>query len=229
MPGKRRHRSPVEARSDRPEGQGTGQTTRRALPPSEILGLDDSGTARSGQKMVPLVVVEDPLTLRDEDLETGRGHPYICDGFPDPGLAKAEDPKQHFDSILPESDPDFLAQARVPQCLGDRHRSLRGDPNIVRHHVASLLGLELYRRGSDRSPCEPGDIPADAIAIQFSKSVCWGTWRFSTCPSAALREPILMEMEPTGEERLARIREVTDRALRYYATAYLTRTSEKST
>jgi hypothetical protein len=33
--------------------------------------------------------------------------------------------------------------------------------------------------------------------------------------------PILVEMEPTVEERLARIREVTDRGLRYYATAYL--------
>jgi hypothetical protein len=32
---------------------------------------------------------------------------------------------------------------------------------------------------------------------------------------------MLMEMEPTAEERLARIREVADRGLRYYATAYL--------
>lgn len=37
----------------------------------------------------------------------------------------------------------------------------------------------------------------------------------------APRELILMDMEPTAEERLARIREVTDRGLRYYATAYL--------
>jgi hypothetical protein len=34
-------------------------------------------------------------------------------------------------------------------------------------------------------------------------------------------EPILIEMEPTGEERLARIREVTDSGLHYLATAYL--------
>ena len=33
--------------------------------------------------------------------------------------------------------------------------------------------------------------------------------------------PILLEMEPTVEARLTRIREVTHNALRYYATAYL--------
>jgi len=95
----------------------------------------------------PLVLVEDPLALGYEDLETGRGHPYICDSFPDSGFAEAEHPKQHLDSILGESDPDFFTQTGVPQCLRDRHRSLRGVPNIVRHHVASplvSLGLGLY-------------------------------------------------------------------------------------
>jgi len=34
-------------------------------------------------------------------------------------------------------------------------------------------------------------------------------------------QSILVDMEPTVKERLARIREVTDGGLRYYATAYL--------
>lgn len=226
---------------ERAVARGDYQQPLRQRPGPQVLDQVNVGMAPRAALNPPVLGVA-RSTVEVGSLEAVRGNNHLCtatsprlslcrrkQSAPQASTAQVSADPQEFDvaatSPRPTRQPRF--EASVASSLRSAQQSSVVEPRRVGVELVDAIresGVESVVDVTDGDGIVSHDCMMTGLrrprAVRLRMLGRVGDYR----PSGDRRpraRTILVEVEPTVEERLARIREVAHRSLRYYATAYL--------